>query len=196
MRSIIETPPAEWSLERKREYFDWSERVVAGCRGSNAALERQLAAHAQRSQLIQRSLTSFYVALGLFVATTVSIGVVGMLHCAAWVPSLLGIAGTVVLFYGSMLFIAETRVALRSVNEEMAFVLSLPQRYRVQSRGGSENGQDQKGNNNDGEKTSNNSGGSVGLGPVCVWRVGPNRDGSEITARSERDSGGGGSSPT
>jgi len=63
------------------------------------------------------------------VATTVSIGVVGMLHRAVWVPSLLGIAGTVVLFYGSMLLIAETRVALRSVNEEMAFVLSLPQRY-------------------------------------------------------------------
>jgi guanosine-3',5'-bis(diphosphate) 3'-pyrophosphohydrolase len=40
VRSIIETPPAEWSLERKREYFDWSERVVVGCRGSNAALER------------------------------------------------------------------------------------------------------------------------------------------------------------
>jgi len=40
VRSIIETPPAEWSLGRKREYFDWSERVVAGCRGSNAALER------------------------------------------------------------------------------------------------------------------------------------------------------------
>lgn len=38
--SIIETPPTEWSLERKQEYFTWSERVVAGCRGSNAALER------------------------------------------------------------------------------------------------------------------------------------------------------------
>jgi hypothetical protein len=31
---------AERSLERKREYSDWSERVAAGCRGSNAALER------------------------------------------------------------------------------------------------------------------------------------------------------------
>jgi (p)ppGpp synthase/HD superfamily hydrolase len=40
VRSIIDTPPAEWSLERKREYLDWSESVVAGCRGSNAALER------------------------------------------------------------------------------------------------------------------------------------------------------------
>jgi guanosine-3',5'-bis(diphosphate) 3'-pyrophosphohydrolase len=41
IRSIIYTPPAAWSLERKREYFDWSERVVADCRGSNAALERR-----------------------------------------------------------------------------------------------------------------------------------------------------------
>jgi hypothetical protein len=108
-------------------------------------VERQLAAHARRSQLIQRSLTSFCLALGLFVAITVSIGVVGMLHHAVWVPSLLGIAGTVVLFYGSMLLIAETRVALRSVNDEIAFVLSLPQRYRAQRRGGSENGQEQQG---------------------------------------------------
>src|SRR6185369_17097141 len=43
VRSIIDTPPAEWSLERKREYLDWSERVVAGCLGSNAALERAFA---------------------------------------------------------------------------------------------------------------------------------------------------------
>jgi (p)ppGpp synthase/HD superfamily hydrolase len=40
IRSIIHTPPAAWSLERKREYCDWSERVVAGCRGHKAALEQ------------------------------------------------------------------------------------------------------------------------------------------------------------
>jgi len=40
VRSIIQTPPTEWSLERKREYLDWSARVVAGCRGCNPALER------------------------------------------------------------------------------------------------------------------------------------------------------------
>ena len=36
---IIQTPPAGWSLERRREYLDWSDQVVAGCRGHNAALE-------------------------------------------------------------------------------------------------------------------------------------------------------------
>lgn len=40
VRSILETPPEGWSLERRREYLDWSERVVAGCRGCNTGLER------------------------------------------------------------------------------------------------------------------------------------------------------------
>src|SRR5262244_378143 len=115
-------------VDRVRELSRQIEQLCGGALSALPAdrrteVERQLAAHAQRSRLIQRSLTSFYLALGLFVATTVSIGVVGLLHRAVWVPSLLGIAGTMVLFYGSMLLIAETRVALRSVNEEMAFVL-------------------------------------------------------------------------
>lgn len=29
----------DWSLERKREYLDWAERVVAGLRGCNSKLE-------------------------------------------------------------------------------------------------------------------------------------------------------------
>jgi guanosine-3',5'-bis(diphosphate) 3'-pyrophosphohydrolase len=40
IRSMVETPPPKWSLERKREYLNWSKRVVDGCRGSNEALER------------------------------------------------------------------------------------------------------------------------------------------------------------
>jgi guanosine-3',5'-bis(diphosphate) 3'-pyrophosphohydrolase len=36
---IISTPPKDWSLERRREYVLWSERVVAGLRGVNEKLE-------------------------------------------------------------------------------------------------------------------------------------------------------------
>lgn len=32
-------PPADWSLQRRQEYLDWTEQVVAGCRGANPALE-------------------------------------------------------------------------------------------------------------------------------------------------------------
>ncbi len=38
--SIAKTPPVDWDLKRQREYFDWAARVVAGCRGTNATLER------------------------------------------------------------------------------------------------------------------------------------------------------------
>jgi guanosine-3',5'-bis(diphosphate) 3'-pyrophosphohydrolase len=37
---VTHSPPASWRVERRREYLDWTERVVAGCRGSNGKLER------------------------------------------------------------------------------------------------------------------------------------------------------------
>jgi guanosine-3',5'-bis(diphosphate) 3'-pyrophosphohydrolase len=36
---ILLQPPADWPVERKLEYLDWSEAVIAGCRGVNRALE-------------------------------------------------------------------------------------------------------------------------------------------------------------
>jgi guanosine-3',5'-bis(diphosphate) 3'-pyrophosphohydrolase len=32
-------PPADWSIERRREYLDWTEQVVNGLRGQNPELE-------------------------------------------------------------------------------------------------------------------------------------------------------------
>ena len=40
IRDVSEAPPAHWSIERRREYLDWTEQVVAGCRGTNPALEQ------------------------------------------------------------------------------------------------------------------------------------------------------------
>jgi len=37
---VTYSPPANWSTQRRREYLDWTERVVAGCRACNHALER------------------------------------------------------------------------------------------------------------------------------------------------------------
>jgi (p)ppGpp synthase/HD superfamily hydrolase len=36
---ITNSAPANWPLERKEEYLEWAEKVVEGCRGSNANLE-------------------------------------------------------------------------------------------------------------------------------------------------------------
>jgi guanosine-3',5'-bis(diphosphate) 3'-pyrophosphohydrolase len=35
------SPPAGWSIERKREYFDWAKAVIDRVRGANARLEKR-----------------------------------------------------------------------------------------------------------------------------------------------------------
>lgn len=39
LRDVAHSPPRDWSLERRREYFDWARRVVDGLRGVHPALE-------------------------------------------------------------------------------------------------------------------------------------------------------------
>lgn len=39
IRDISQSPPDGWSVARRREYLDWTEQVVAGCRGTNEKLE-------------------------------------------------------------------------------------------------------------------------------------------------------------
>lgn len=39
LRDLAASPPHDWPLERRRAYVRWSAEVVAGLRGSNAALE-------------------------------------------------------------------------------------------------------------------------------------------------------------
>ncbi len=41
VHDLIYSPPHRWSLARKQGYLLWSEKVVAGLRGSNPALERR-----------------------------------------------------------------------------------------------------------------------------------------------------------
>jgi GTP diphosphokinase / guanosine-3',5'-bis(diphosphate) 3'-diphosphatase len=39
LRDIASSPPADWSIERKHEYFDWAKNVTDGMRGINPGLE-------------------------------------------------------------------------------------------------------------------------------------------------------------
>jgi len=40
LRDVAAHPPAGWSLERRREYFEWAKEVVDKLRGTHAGLER------------------------------------------------------------------------------------------------------------------------------------------------------------
>jgi guanosine-3',5'-bis(diphosphate) 3'-pyrophosphohydrolase len=39
IRDVAAAPPTTWSMDRRREYLNWAERVVAGCRGAHVVLE-------------------------------------------------------------------------------------------------------------------------------------------------------------
>jgi GTP diphosphokinase / guanosine-3',5'-bis(diphosphate) 3'-diphosphatase len=39
LRDILASPPADWSAERKQNYFEWAAKVVAGVRGVHPGLE-------------------------------------------------------------------------------------------------------------------------------------------------------------
>jgi guanosine-3',5'-bis(diphosphate) 3'-pyrophosphohydrolase len=40
LRDIVESPPADWDVARKHEYFNWAKKVVDQVRGTNSALEK------------------------------------------------------------------------------------------------------------------------------------------------------------
>lgn len=49
LRDVADSPPHDWSLERRQEYFDWAKQVVDGLRGTHPRLEAIFdAAYARR----------------------------------------------------------------------------------------------------------------------------------------------------
>lgn len=48
VNDLIDSPPADWSLQRCLDYVDWAEHVIRGLRGTNALLEQQFDVVCQR----------------------------------------------------------------------------------------------------------------------------------------------------
>lgn len=76
----------------------------------------------RRSTLLQRAMTRIYLAISVFVATSVAIGIVAVTDDRfAWIPITLGLVGAGLLFHASVLLIAESRIALGAIRLEMDF---------------------------------------------------------------------------
>lgn len=82
-----------------------------------------------RARLLGRSITTFYVTLGVFVATSVTLGVVSVTSGYRWLPVVLTWTGLASLLYGCVLLILEARLALRGLHAEMDFLWKLGQRH-------------------------------------------------------------------
>ena len=96
-----------------------------------------------RARHLQRAMTTFYLSLGLFVATSVAIGISAAAdggHLSN-LPVIFGMVGVGLLFLGTILLGFEATLALRSIHAEMDFLWMLgkhhapkPLRDRLPSR--------------------------------------------------------------
>jgi hypothetical protein len=117
-------------VDRVRGLSDKLEEIAEKDGNSDAPRERQEVIFEQldkltsRARILQRSMVAFYLALGMFVATSVAIGVVALRSHPYYnlVPIVIGLVGAIFLFYGSMLLIFEARLALSTVHLEMDFI--------------------------------------------------------------------------
>ena len=97
----------------------------------------QLESLTLRARRLQGAMTSFYIALGLFVATTVAVGFIGAAGQVAegirWLPVALGMVGAALLFVGTILLGFEATLALRSIYSEMDFLWRLGRHHAPDS---------------------------------------------------------------
>ena len=121
-------------VDRVRALIDRFEEMAKSGEDVELYEERRAATFEQldrlttRSRLLQRSMTVFYLTLGVFVATSVAIGLVaagGGTAYTWWVPVALGLVGSGGLFYGSLLLVFEARLAQSALNAEMDFIWKL-----------------------------------------------------------------------
>jgi hypothetical protein len=117
-------------VDRVRSLSDRLEEVAERRERGETATERQASIFRQldkltsRARLLQRCMVTFYLSLGMFVATSVAIGIVPFTGNPRYnlVPVGLGLAGACFLFYGSMLLIFEARLALSTIHDKMDFI--------------------------------------------------------------------------
>ena len=118
--------------ETLEEIFNAPQDDIVDAR--RAEIEGQIHLQTVRGSLIQRALTSFYVALCVFVGTTISTAIAAFVRGVSWMPTALGIFGRLMMFYGCVLLVRETRLALVSIDREMEFARGLRARYEAAGR--------------------------------------------------------------
>ena len=113
------------AVDRVREIGPAMEALVSVDDPRRAMLLNQLSKTTLRARMLQHTLSLLYTAVGLFVATSVSIGVIALLSLQlAWIPLLLGFVGAGMLFCASILLIYESRIAIRALYAEMDYITS------------------------------------------------------------------------
>lgn len=90
----------------------------------------QIQMSVRRARLLHRALAALYAALGVFIATSIAIGVIQLTRQPiGWLPTALSMFGVGLLLYASLLLGAETIIARRAIDAEMALIVRLGRGY-------------------------------------------------------------------
>ena len=109
--------------ERAAELEALGKGTDEGTERRRQHLYKQLEINTRRARLLQKAMGRLYIGISFFIATSVSIGVVSLLHVdIGWVPMVLGFIGAFLLFSASVYLIFESRLALTTTSEEMDYI--------------------------------------------------------------------------
>lgn len=118
------------SLSARLEELAEGNDELAFVEERRAVIYDQLDKLSSRARILQRSMSVFYMALCLFVATSVSLGAVAFAGPRlSLLPVIAGLVGASFLFYGTVFLIFEARLALSTIRAEMDFVARLSRHY-------------------------------------------------------------------
>lgn len=117
-------------LSEKLEEIAHGEKKIEHRRERLRTMFLQLDKLTSRARILQRAIVIFYTTLGIFVATSIAIGIVaasGLQY--AFLPVAAGFAGACLLLYGSLTLIYEARLSLQNINAEMDFIWHLAKHH-------------------------------------------------------------------
>jgi hypothetical protein len=129
-------------VDRVRSLADQVERLGQNTAGSASPVNLlkkelfldQMKRLSRRAILLRSALTGFHIAIGLFVVTSIAVGVVAISNLDySWLPVALELIGSAVLLYGTVLLVSEARLGVTSTLKEMEFVNNLFLRNEVAS---------------------------------------------------------------
>lgn len=88
-----------------------------------ALIADQIARQAQRIGILQATLITLYIAIGLLVGSSLAIGISAAAKgWLSWLPVGLGLLGALALLVGAVLLIREARLAVNSTLSELEFI--------------------------------------------------------------------------
>jgi hypothetical protein len=114
------------SIERTRKLYDEFEEMKENRKivsePERMMLNRQLSTGTKRAVLLQQAMTLLYLAMSMFIAASLIIGLFEIFDLTQSLITLaLAMTGAVLLLAASIVLIFETRLGISSVNEEMRF---------------------------------------------------------------------------